>query len=120
MRDLVTVFKALADETRLQMLALLLRHGELCVCDLEHVLGVSQSASSRHLKTLLQAGLLDYRRRAVWVHYRVADDLGAERTIVLDAVKRLLDAGAMADLYQRSADGRQAKERGTFCAGERP
>ena len=120
MRDLVAAFKALGDETRLQMMALLLRHGELCVCDLEHVLGVTQSKSSRHLKTLRHAGLVDHRRQAVWMHYRVADDLGAARAIVVDAVRRLLDAGAMTDLDQRLAEWRTAKERGTLCAGERP
>lgn len=117
MRDLVAAFKALGDETRLQMVALLLKHGELCVCDLEHALGVTQSKSSRHLKTLLHAGLVDHRRRAVWIHYRVADDLGPMRTIVVDAVKRLVDAGAMADLDARLAAWRVAKERGTVYAG---
>ncbi len=52
MRGLAQVFRALADETRLEMLALVMSHGELCVCDLEQVLGISQSKSSRHLRYL--------------------------------------------------------------------
>jgi DNA-binding transcriptional ArsR family regulator len=43
MRTLASVFKALSDETRLQMLGLLLREGELCVCDFVEVLSVTQS-----------------------------------------------------------------------------
>lgn len=114
MRDLATLFKALADETRLQMLALLLRHGELCVCDLEHVLDITQSKSSRHLKTLRQAGLVDARRQAVWIHYRVADAPDAEQSVALEAVgalfagERGLALDARLTAWQREKQARPA------------
>ena len=73
MKTYAEIFKALADETRLTMLALLLWHGELCVCDVERVLEISQSKASRHLRYLKNAGLIDDRRDGLWIHYRVAD-----------------------------------------------
>lgn len=68
-------FKALADETRLQILALLSWRPELCVCDIMRVLGLTQSKASRHLRYLTQAGILEDQRIGVWVNYRVSPDL---------------------------------------------
>ena len=90
MRELAGIFKALSDETRLLILALLLKHGELCVCDFEKVLEITQSKSSRHLRYLLNAGLVQDRREAVWVHYRIAEPLGPERRSILDALEPLM------------------------------
>ena len=76
--------KALADETRLRIMHLLLSVGDLCVCDLETALSISQSKASRHLQTLKQAELVEDRRDATWVYYRVSDELDetARRTLV--------------------------------------
>ena len=52
MIDFATCFTALADPTRLQMLALLLRRGELRVCDFVETLAITQSKASRHLRHL--------------------------------------------------------------------
>jgi ArsR family transcriptional regulator len=101
MRDLVAVFRALADETRLEMLALLSSHGELCVCDLQQVLGINQSKTSRHLQYLKHAGLLTDRRAGLWVHYRIAADLDAERRAVVAVLRRLLANGRAAALEAR-------------------
>jgi len=101
MRDLAAVFKALADETRLGMLALLSRHGELCVCDLQQVLGINQSKTSRHLQYLKHAGLLTDRRAGLWVHYRIAAELGPERRAIVAVLRRLLANGRAAALEER-------------------
>jgi ArsR family transcriptional regulator len=101
MRVLAQVFRALADQTRLEMLALVFAHGELCVCDLEHVLRISQSKSSRHLRYLKNAGLLDDRRAGLWVHYRIAPGLGPERKVILRMLKGLLRGERMAELERR-------------------
>lgn len=71
MKDEAQIFKALADETRLRILALLSR-GELCVCDLMAVLKLPQSTVSRHLAYLRNAGWLHDRREGVWMYYRLA------------------------------------------------
>lgn len=62
------LFHALADETRLQIIAKLC-HGELCVCDLTQSLRTTQSRLSFHLKTLKEAGLVHDRRDGRWVYY---------------------------------------------------
>lgn len=65
-------FKVLGDPTRLKILHALLR-GELCVCDLSVVLGMSVSAVSHQLSVLRQARLLTHRRDGKVVFYALAD-----------------------------------------------
>ena len=67
-RSFSRLFKALADETRLRIVALL-SHGELCVCHLEEALRLSQPKVSRHLATLRAAGVVEDRRDGSWVYY---------------------------------------------------
>lgn len=71
MDSIARIFKALADETRLRIIGLLLT-SELCVCDLTAVLALPQSTVSRHLAYLKNAGLVLDRREGVWMHYRLA------------------------------------------------
>ena len=66
--DLAEVYKALADKTRLHMLALLACE-ELCVCEFVPILDMSQPSVSQHLRKLKQAGLVKERKTAQWVFY---------------------------------------------------
>jgi ArsR family transcriptional regulator len=66
-------FRALADETRLQILELL-RGGEHCVCELTEALDLGQSLLSFHLKTLKEAGLVSDRREGRWMYYAIEED----------------------------------------------
>ncbi|TDY01574.1 metalloregulator ArsR/SmtB family transcription factor [Thiohalophilus thiocyanatoxydans] len=66
-----SLFSALAHPLRLRALLLLQQEGELCVCELTHVLAVSQPMISRHLAQLRQAGLVSDRRQGLWVYYRL-------------------------------------------------
>lgn len=75
MKQTARLFKTLADETRLRILALLSR-GELCVCDLMAALELPQSTVSRHLATLRNTGLVEDRRQGVWMYYRLAEAQG--------------------------------------------
>ena len=68
---LTTVYGALADATRLRILALL-KDGEVCVCDIHASLGVPQPTASRHLAYLRREGLVAARRSGVWMHYSLA------------------------------------------------
>ena len=71
-RDLLVPLKALADETRLHIFILLTRQ-ELCVCEIEDILNLSQSLVSNHLAVLRRAGLVRARRDAEdarWIFYR--------------------------------------------------
>lgn len=71
MEQPVILFKALADETRLQILALLLTAGELCVCDLIAALQLPQSTVSRHLAYLRKSGWVSDRRCGPWMYYSI-------------------------------------------------
>lgn len=70
MRDFVAAARAISDPTRVRIL-LMLREGELCVCHITAGLGMSQSATSKHLAVLRGAGLVADRREGQWVYYRL-------------------------------------------------
>ena len=89
MKELARVFKALADETRLKLLALVLVAGELCVCECMDLLKITQSKASRHLRYLANSGLLDDYREGTWVHYRVPRELDPQRRRVLELAREL-------------------------------
>ena len=72
MTDLLHIHKALADETRLRLAGILRRH-ELNVGELVAVMGMSQPRISRHLKIMVEAGLVDCRREGLWAFYCAAD-----------------------------------------------
>jgi ArsR family transcriptional regulator len=72
--DYATLFKALGDPTRLEMIDLLARaDGALCVCDIESCFELSQPTISHHLRLLRKAGLVSTERRGTWMHYRLSD-----------------------------------------------
>ena len=110
MRELAGLFKALGDETRLEMLTLLVEREELCVCRFEEALGITQSKASRHLRYLLNAGLLTDRREGVWVHYRIADDLPDPQAALIAALPSILGPRRLADARARLAAGDRARE----------
>jgi len=81
MDQLLAALRAVAEPTRLRLLALC-AEGELTVSELTDILGQSQPRVSRHLKLLCEAGLLDRFREANWVFYRLArGNEGAERLV---------------------------------------
>lgn len=69
---MLAIFKSLCDENRLRLLNLLM-HYELCVCEIEVVLGLSQSNVSRHLGVLRKEKIITGSKDGQWVHYK-ADD----------------------------------------------
>jgi len=89
------LFKALGDETRLRIVALL-SHGELCVCHLEDALSLSQPKVSRHLGILRMTGVVEHRREGSWVYYKLAPQLDADcdhqlRALMKAFAKRTVD-----------------------------
>lgn len=62
---------ALADPTRLEMVHLLCRAGELCVCDFTTAFDLTQPTVSHHLRVLREAGIVTSRKAGLWVHYAV-------------------------------------------------
>ncbi len=118
MRTLASVFKALSDETRLQMLALLLREGELCVCDFVEVLAVTQSKASRHLRYLVNAGLLQDRRAGIWVYFRTAEQPGPVQAAVLESLRGYLPGQLPAGMAAAFKSWRKGKPKGGLACAQ--
>lgn len=70
---MVDIFKALSEESRLRILALLMER-EMCVCEIEACLSLTQSNASRHLTILKKCGLLESYKVAQWAYYRIDED----------------------------------------------
>lgn len=101
MRELVDTFKALSDETRLQMLSLLLENEELCVCDFVGALELTQSKASRHLRYLYNAGLVEDRREGLWMHYRLSSHMTPQKLALVDAFAQAVGPEKRAQLQER-------------------
>lgn len=86
--SLARTFKALADPTRVTLLALIAAHPEreACICDLTGPVRLSQPTVSHHMKQLVAAGLVTREQRGRWAYYGVVE--GA----VADRVRPLLDS----------------------------
>lgn len=97
-RAISEAFGSLAHEVRVQILSVL-RGGELCVCDLAHILGISVPSMSYHLKLLRAAGLVTYRADGRMAHYRRVD------SPLLEAFEAI--AGTIGP-PERTAAGREA------------
>jgi ArsR family transcriptional regulator len=89
MDDFLQTIGALNDETRVLILRFLDEHGALCVCDLQHSLGMIQSRLSRHLKILKEAGFLRVERKGTWAYYRIRSPLDRFRLQAIDEIKYL-------------------------------
>jgi len=113
MRELVKVFKALSDETRLRILNLLMER-ECCVCEVMQVLDISQTRASRNLNALYDAGLLKLRRQGLWALYSIdKEGLNEHYVYLVEAVKKALEGNETA--YQDRLKLRSAKRIGPGC-----
>ncbi|WOP19725.1 metalloregulator ArsR/SmtB family transcription factor [Raineyella sp. LH-20] len=86
---LAEIFKALADPTRVRLLAHIRssEHGTACACHLPEILGISQPTLSHHLKKLVDAGLVVREQRGRWAHYTaVADALGVAQGFLAEPI----------------------------------
>jgi ArsR family transcriptional regulator len=86
-RASVELFRALADPTRLEILALIAAEPEpVCVCNISACFDVSQPTISHHLKVLREARLVEATRRGTWSYYTLTADSRAAVTAAIDAV----------------------------------
>ncbi len=91
------VFKALGDPTRLRIVQMLAKHGEVCVCQIVCELGMNQPAISHHMAKLKQAGLLNSRKAEQWIHYSLkVDALREGPAAFLAEIVQLAEASAHA------------------------
>jgi ArsR family transcriptional regulator len=96
MNDLLKIFKALSDETRLRILKLL-EKGELCVCDIVASLDMIQPKVSFHLGVLKDAGLIKDKKQGKWIHYSIDDSDIFRRFLLLSTFERITNESLMGD-----------------------
>lgn len=80
MKEFITISKALSDEQRVRAL-MALKDGELCACQIIELLGLAPSTVSRHMSVLKQAGLVECRKDARWMYYRLPANADASAMI---------------------------------------
>jgi len=86
-QERAALLKALADPTRLSMVAALRgASAPVCICDFTAAYELSQPTISHHMGKLRTAGLVESSRQGVWVYYRLRPDLPAGLTLLLEAV----------------------------------
>ncbi len=108
--SLEALFRALGDRTRLRILGLLVG-GEVCVCDIHESLKIPQPRASRHLAYLRRAGLVEARKKGLWVHYRLAPGTDKVIDTILAAV-----AHGLGHVPAVSRDRRRLERRTGCCA----
>ncbi|MFW5786803.1 MAG: ArsR/SmtB family transcription factor [bacterium] len=91
------VAKALAHQTRLEIVDILTDEGEKCVCELTEILDVSQSSVSKHLGILKNAGIVDSRKEGLNVWYNL-------RTPCVSSFFNCLDDILSKDIQRRKED----------------
>jgi ArsR family transcriptional regulator len=94
MKTVAQLYKALSDETRLRIVALLLAEGELCVCHIIAALNLPQSTISRHLAYLRNAEWVNDRRCGLWIYYTIREDGPLKREMIELLKRQLLDTDA--------------------------
>jgi ArsR family transcriptional regulator, arsenate/arsenite/antimonite-responsive transcriptional repressor len=99
--DLVKLFAALADPTRLRLLNLM-NGREVCVCYFVEILQQGQPKISRHLAYLRRAGIVEARREGKWMHYRIERPGDMKAAAILDATLKSFetDRDMKADLVR--------------------
>lgn len=107
--DRIAMLKAIADETRMRLLILLLKHN-LCVRALARTLGLTEATISQHLKVMREAGLLVGEKRGYYVHYDVRREELRELAIEIDAL-----AAIERETSRQESDTRQAAARHAVC-----
>lgn len=112
MGELAEVFKALSNETRLEILGLIFRHGPLCVCEVEQVLGITQPKASRHLRYLRDAGVLEDERDGLLVNYGLPRSPDGDLSAILVLLRGLLASQPVREAAPMLVQIREARREG--------
>jgi ArsR family transcriptional regulator len=121
MRAIVEAFKALADPTRVRVIALLAKVPDgICVCELVDALRLPQYQVSRHLAILRAADLVESRRKGTWVFYGVRPDLPEPVAHIVRAVGEGTPDELMAEDRRRLRQRMQLRESGACVVGYDP
>ena len=90
LKKVTKILKALADESRIRMLALLKERNGLCVCEITEIIGLSQPTVSSHLKKLQDAEIITYSKDGLWVNYSLDENMEKEVKQLLDSMVQIL------------------------------
>lgn len=102
--SLINILKAISDETRMRILNVL-KDGDLCVCEIEVILDISQSNASRHLNKLTNAKILEYYKVAKYVYYKINKDTINEYDFIINIIEKQAPK-----LYQFVIDNERLKK----------
>ena len=108
------IFKCLGDETRLRTLQLVLKEGELCVCEIAAALDLSQPKVSRHIAQLRNCGILLDTRHGQWIYYQIHPQLESWVNEVLSITAKA-NTGQLLDDQQRLTQMGDRPERQAIC-----
>lgn len=90
MNDLIKIFHALSDKTRLKIIKILSME-ELCVCEITAALNIIQPKVSFHLGILKDAGFLRSKKKGKWIIYGLKDDDIFTRFLILSVIEKIPD-----------------------------
>lgn len=122
MDKLTALFKALSDRNRLRIVAALLKHDELCACQLTELIQVTGATASRHMGVLISSGLVDSRKEGRWVYYRIRREQ-ADGGVLVSWIKSqlsrdpdiALDAKTLDEITSCEPEDLCRKQRGDEC-----
>ena len=117
MRELTSFGQAIADPTRVRILAALQR-GELCVCELADALEISQSTLSGHLQVLRQTRTVSTRKEGRWIYYSLDDRKAALVETMFSHIRLDIDSNSHLRRDSRRIERRLAiRENGRCVRG---
>lgn len=113
---LIDIFKALSEENRIRILALLM-HGEMCVCEIEECLKMTQPNVSRHLSALKNSGMLDSYKQAQWAYYKISSKFKKENQHLWLYLEQMLKQTPQ---YQKDLAAYEKCKEQDICASRTP
>lgn len=112
--EFVEIFKALGDENRIRILNIL-KEGELCVCEIESILGITQSNASRHLNKLKSLKMISGEKKAQWVYYAIDREFIIENELLYYYLRNKFDES---DLCVEDIEKLKRYKSGSFTCEE--
>jgi ArsR family transcriptional regulator len=112
----IEIFKALSDESRLRMLNLLMQK-ELCVCEIEAILDMSQSNVSRHLNKLKNAAVVISKKESQWTYYKINSSFIEQNVFLYEHLKNKFSVNN--ELLEDIDKLKNLKEQTVMCAERR-
>ena len=118
MLSFMNITKAIADENRVRILMALHTSGELCVCNINEMLGLAPSTVSKHLFLLKNARLIKARKDGRWMYYRLNRDAEAPESVIgaLEWVVRSIAGDTVIEADREKLERRLSVPVDTACS----